>query len=96
MGYTTGMEIMLDEKSVKPVVSVRLEKLRRKSGLSQQALADKLGVSRATINRIEGGLVLPETLLLFSLADFFDVPADYFRTISEESEKKCYFSLDSM
>ena len=79
---------MLDENQVKPRISVRLAALRRRSDLSQEELAAQIGVSRATINRIERGIAIPETLLLFALADFFGVSVDYFRTISEESEKK--------
>jgi len=79
---------MIDEQILKPVMSERLIGLRKRCGVSQKKLAADLRVSRATINRIENGHLLPETPLLYSLADYFDVPTDYFRAVSEESEKK--------
>ncbi|MEJ5998064.1 helix-turn-helix transcriptional regulator [Corynebacterium sp. H130] len=45
---------------------------RKQRGLSQQALADALGVSRQTIISIEKGRFDPSLPLAFELAKFFD------------------------
>ena len=42
-------------------------------GLSQAALADRLGVSRQTVNAIETGRYLPSLPLAFELASCFGV-----------------------
>lgn len=44
---------------------------RRQLGLSQQALADAIGVSRQTIISIEKGRFDPSLPLAFELAKFF-------------------------
>jgi putative transcriptional regulator len=41
-------------------------------GLSQQKLAEAVGVSRQTINAIETGRYLPSLPLAFALARFFE------------------------
>jgi len=47
--------------------------LRGEAGLSQAALADRLGVSRQTVNALETGRYDPSLPLAFSLAALFDV-----------------------
>lgn len=49
----------------------RLKELRAEQGLSQQALADHLGVSRQTIISIEKGRFDPSLPLAFALAATF-------------------------
>ena len=51
----------------------RLKALRGDAGLSQAALADRLGVSRQTVNALETGRYDPSLPLAFSLAALFDV-----------------------
>lgn len=49
----------------------RLKELRAEQGLSQQALADLLGVSRQTVISIEKGRFDPSLPLAFALAATF-------------------------
>ena len=44
--------------------SVAVTKLRKKEGLSQQDLADKVNVSKSTIARIENGTINPTLKML--------------------------------
>lgn len=54
-----------------------LRKLRfNKSEMTQQELADKLNVSRQTINAIESGKYSPSLELAFRIAEIFNVPLD--------------------
>ena len=46
---------------------------RAKMDLTQEALADKIGVSRQTINSIEKGKYVPSTLLALKMAEIFNV-----------------------
>ena len=39
----------------------KLQKLRKEKGMSQEALADELGVSRQAVSKWENGQVYPET-----------------------------------
>ncbi|MFD1935333.1 MULTISPECIES: helix-turn-helix transcriptional regulator [Nonomuraea] len=48
-----------------------IRELRNAAGLSQQALGERLGVSRQTINAIEQGRYDPSLPLAIRLARFF-------------------------
>ncbi len=50
---------------------------RKKNGLSQEALAEKIGVSRQAVSKWETGDALPEISKLKSLADCFGVTVDF-------------------
>ncbi len=49
----------------------RLKVLRAERDWSQQALADRLGVSRQSVNAIETGRYDPSLPLAFTIADVF-------------------------
>ena len=51
----------------------RIEELRKKIGITQEVLADKLEVSRQTIGSLESGRYNPSITLAFRLARFFSV-----------------------
>ena len=58
------------------MLSENIYTLRRKSGLSQEQLAEKLGVSRQAISKWEGGLSTPELDKLRALSECFHVSID--------------------
>jgi len=64
----------------------RLHVLRAEKRISQQDLADEVGVTRATINAIESGGYNPSLELAFRLARFFDT--DIQSIFSVEDGKK--------
>ncbi len=49
----------------------RVEALRKQRGLSQEAFARALQVSRQTVSSIENGKYNPSLELAFAIADFF-------------------------
>jgi putative transcriptional regulator len=51
----------------------KLKVLRAMNDLTQQDLADKIQVSRQTINTIEKGKYVPSTLLALKMASVFKV-----------------------
>lgn len=53
-----------------------LQFLRRRSGTTQEALAQQLGVSRQTISKWESGEVMPELGKLMELSDLFSCKLD--------------------
>ena len=57
--------------------SEKLPALRRKAGLSQEQLADRLGVTRQSVSKWESGTAMPELVKLISLSELFDVSVDY-------------------
>lgn len=54
-----------------------IKTLRESVGVSQSALAKKIGVTRAAVNAWEMGLSVPTAQYIVELAQFFHVSADY-------------------
>ena len=55
----------------------RLKILREKRGMSQQHLADELGISRSAVGNYELGTREPDLETLELIADYFNVDMDY-------------------
>ncbi|MGN0768287.1 MAG: helix-turn-helix domain-containing protein [Christensenellales bacterium] len=55
----------------------RIKELRLERGLSQRALAEATGIRQANISRWEAGIVVPNVLDCWVLADFFATSIDY-------------------
>lgn len=62
--------------------------LRKKSGYSQEALAEKLGVSRQAVSKWENGDAEPEIGKLRLLSDLFHVSTDWLLSEDEPVEKE--------
>ena len=58
------------------MLSENIYALRKKAGLSQEQLAEKIGVSRQAISKWEVGLSCPELDKLRALSQFFNVSID--------------------
>nr|UWG11904.1 MAG: helix-turn-helix domain protein [Bacteriophage sp.]DAE80377.1 MAG TPA: repressor protein [Caudoviricetes sp.]DAK81009.1 MAG TPA: repressor protein [Caudoviricetes sp.]DAL90657.1 MAG TPA: repressor protein [Caudoviricetes sp.] len=54
-----------------------LKLLRNEKNMSQQELADALGISKSSINMYERGERQPNFEVLEAIADFFNVDIDY-------------------
>lgn len=59
------------------VLSEKLYELRKKVGLSQEQLAEQLGVSRQAISKWESGKAIPESDTLISISKYFKVTLDF-------------------
>ncbi|MGB8705419.1 MAG: helix-turn-helix transcriptional regulator, partial [Gillisia sp.] len=51
--------------------------------ITQEELANKIGVSRQTINSIEKNRYVPSTLLALKLSDLFNKPVNTFFKLEE-------------
>lgn len=58
------------------MLSEKIYTLRRSKGWSQEQLAEKLGVSRQSISKWEGGLSTPELEKLKALCECFQITLD--------------------
>ena len=58
------------------MLSERIYQFRRKSGLSQEQLAEKIGVSRQAISKWESGTSTPELEKLLALSECFHITLD--------------------
>jgi len=54
----------------------RVRRLRTERGWSQAVLGERLGVSRQTINAIEGGKYDPSLPLAFAISKLFKLPIE--------------------
>ena len=61
----------------KDFFSKKLSDLRRNKAISQQSLADYLGVGKSAISMMENGQRAASADVLISLANYFKVPVDY-------------------
>lgn len=52
--------------------------------VTQEQLADHIGVSRQTINALEAGKYIPSTLLALKLARFFGKPVEALFFLTDE------------
>lgn len=72
-------------------------KLRQKRNITQEQLAETVGVTKASVSKWENGQSLPDILLLPKLASFFDVSIDellgYEPQLSREQIKNLYHQL---
>ena len=64
----------------------RLEELRKRQGIGQEALADILQVSRQTISSLENGRYNPSILLAMKIAKYFHLPVEEVFLYEEEQQ----------
>ena len=77
-------------------LSEKIHYCRKKEGLSQEALAEKLGVSRQAVSKWETGDAVPEVGKLLLLADAFGVTTDWLLSENEpQKENKSAKTIDS-
>lgn len=68
------------------MLSKKIRDLRRKSGLSQEELAEKLDVSRQAVSKWETGAAVPNPEKLVELSDCFGVTLDF---LMRENADEC-------
>ena len=61
-----------------------IKKLRKERDISQEKLADYLGISYQAISKWENGTSLPDITLIVPLANFFCVSADELFSLNEQ------------
>lgn len=59
------------------MLSEKLYMLRKKSGLSQEQLAEQLNVLRQAVSKWESGTSIPESDKLIAISQYFNVTLDY-------------------
>jgi putative transcriptional regulator len=61
----------------------RLREVREANGLTQAQLADRIGVSRKTVNTVENGVFVPSTVVALKLAGALGRPVEELFFLSE-------------
>ena len=67
--------MILGEKHLK-IFGARIEAARKKKGMTQEELADRVGVSQAMINFIEKGKKKPSLETTLAIANEFDTTVE--------------------
>lgn len=75
-------------------IGLRLQRIRKQNGVSQEELAKKLHVQRQTISSYERGVSTPDIYILIAMADYFEVSVDELvgRNRKKKNEKKRRFT----
>lgn len=69
----------------KPSVAMRLKLLRTEEGLTQNEIAEKLGISQQTYSKYEKGTSNVDSVILTKICNLYGVTADYVLGISHTS-----------
>lgn len=62
----------------------RIRVARAEERMTQQQLAEAIGVSRQTINAIESGKFVPSTVLALKMAQIFEKPVEEIFMLEDE------------
>lgn len=76
MPYNVKRTIHMTPKPPTLKITNRVRELRAAAALTQEELADKVGVTRVTINCLERGVYSPSIELALALARFFHKPVE--------------------
>jgi len=68
-------------------VSDRIQNLRKTKGISQEELADKVGVSRQAVSKWESEQSIPDLDKVIIMSDYFGVTTDYILKGIEQSKQ---------
>ena len=75
-------------------ISKCINKKRKEKGITQEQLADYIGVSKASVSKWESGQSYPDILLLPEIATYFNITVDeligYSPQLTKEDIKKIY------
>ena len=83
-----------EEKIARRFMPDIIRRYRRQAELSQQQLADSVGVSKGFISALEGGRSVPNLDMLVQLADALGVqPGELVNSMVTEAEKKALKNL---
>lgn len=67
------------------MIADRVKALRDRAGLTQAALAKRLGITRSSVNAWEMGVSVPSTQYVIELAKLFHVSTDFILGMSDSA-----------
>ena len=67
------------------MIADRIKHLREVNGMTQSALAKKLGITRSSVNAWEMGISVPSTQNIVELSRIFCVSTDYLLGVDKSS-----------
>lgn len=92
--HCEGAEVVFDLPKPLPErldLGGKVRVMRKKQGLSQKELAEKIGVTPSSISQVEKNLIYPSIPALFRLAESLSVEVAYFFEGLTTAEAKCVY-----
>ena len=74
--YLHSADVRTKKEVIRRSLGEVIKTCRMEHGMTQEFVAESLGVSRQAVSKWESGISDPSTANLFALADLFGVPAD--------------------
>lgn len=71
----------------------RIQRYRNKAGMTQEKLAEKIGITQKHLSRIENGYHTPQFDTVISLAKILDVPIEAFAEDCMENNSNIFLQL---
>ncbi len=75
---------------LKSIIAVNISELRRKNGITQLELAERLNYSDKAVSKWERGESCPDVATLKQIADLFSVTVDYLLQVEHTLEKAAH------
>ena len=75
------------------IVAERIKSLRLEKGIGQNLLAEKIDVSNASISYWENAKQEPSVEVVFKMAEFFNVSADYILGLKDVNLHIFFYSI---
>jgi transcriptional regulator with XRE-family HTH domain len=75
------------DQEVKKLIGMRVRTCRQRMEISQEGLANKLGMKRTNVANYEAGRVVPPGSVLLQLSEIFNVTTDYLLGLTDDPEK---------
>lgn len=76
-------------------ISNRIQNLRKLKGISQEELADKIGVSRQSVSKWESEQSIPDIDKIIIMSDYFNVTTDYILKGIESEKNENVKAIDA-
>lgn len=70
---------------MKVLLAQKLREFRKKQGLTQEQLAEAMGVTVGAVSKWESGASTPDVSLILELADFFETSVDVLLGYTQQS-----------
>lgn len=93
----------MEENRIRTILAQKLTAYRKRAGMTQAELAEKLNYSDKSVSKWERGDGMPDLLVLCKLADLYDVPLDAFlregplvRSQAEQKSRRIIITLISI
>lgn len=76
-------------------IGEKIKELRLDANLTQQQVANEIGISRSTLSQYENCLIEPTANVIAKLSKFFHVSSDYILNLEDDFGHKVYDDLQN-